>query len=1023
MSVNFNWIDYRSLHLDGVNIKKFNDMVYYHFNQQNHVPTEFDWIAYKSLNPDLSHIACYQDAIKHYKNHGRKESRPYSFTNKPNDEKYYFHQIEKGLLNSNAHQLEGFHESTYQFFNKNHELPLDFDWITYRTMNPDLTQIKCYTDAAKHYKEYGHKEGRPYISNLTPPKTITSQLPNDFDWKNYVSMNSDLSHIRNYEDAIKHYKDHGYKEKRPYKHVISKLEPIKKEIPPPSIKKNNTIKKNEHATPLKNKINYDDLISVPATPILLHRSDNKKPQIPHNFDWIAYKSMNPDLTHISSHAEAIRHYLGHGRKEHRSYSFPQKSTAIPATSLSPQKDIQYLDLPLDFNWVEYKSLHPDLKNIDDHLHICKHYIEHGKRENRKYTETPGLNKRSVNAPKSPIKLALKSPSIPKLIFETPQKSNQIDESDLSPKSKQTPIPIPATPVIKSIHETPYIRFNSPKSNSKTPKYTPKYSPKKTDSNEVQATPINLITEQIPVPPTVSLPVPPTESSNPEIKVIRRQLDSIHPKIVTSTKPSDIPIPNIIHFVYGFKPQDTEFSLFKYIAIESAIKLNKPNCVYFHYKYEPHGYWWDLIKPCLKMNHIDPPKMIFDKPVTKFAHQADIIRLKMLNEMGGIYLDIDTICLKPFKDFMKYDFVMGLQGDNYGLCNAIMLAKPNTTFGHEWYQSYHNFDENLWDYHSVQLPLILSKKIPITILENDTFFYPLWDPLKECLFNERIDLNEAQKIFKNSYCIHLWESYNENELNQITMSNIFSKNTLYNILARKFIKNKFSIVMLTHNRPDKTIECINSFLSCINREDIEEFLIYDNASDDFKLLAYLKNLPNINPKFKIIFSSENLGVSGGRAVLFEKAKANIICSFDSDLSLINQNFFDTLKHHLYDESIGMIGVSGAYFSKTFEFGSHKDIVDSERVRIVDTLAGCCQVFRKDLKYLGIKMDTNYGKFWVEDSDFCFQIRRTNKKMLIIPQKSYVNHIWGGTGNAFGDLFSNNWKYFTQKWINHKEYCSI
>ena len=51
---------------------------------------------------------------------------------------------------------------------------------------------------------------------------------------------------------------------------------------------------------------------------------------------------------------------------------------------------------------------------------------------------------------------------------------------------------------------------------------------------------------------------------------------------------------------------------------------------------------------------------------KFAHQSDVIRLQVLNQRGGIYLDIDTICLRPLQEFRRHDFVMGLQGDNYGL---------------------------------------------------------------------------------------------------------------------------------------------------------------------------------------------------------------------------------------------------------------------------------------------------------------------------------------------------------------------
>lgn len=1105
----FNWIDYRSLYLDNIHIKKFHDVVYYHFNQQNLVPLDFDWIAYKSLNLDLNHITCYQDAIKHYKLHGIKESRPYRFNDEKPNENINLSHIEQGLLHSNAHQLKGFHESTYQYLNKIHSMPYDFDWMTYKALNADLTQIKSYNDAVKHYKEHGNRENRKYklfnnnneIKNEITVGTISNLLPADFDWKAYISLNDDLMHLQTLEDASRHYLEHGHKEKRQYNypeedtnwyqkqssksHSINTPRPglinstisrtpievpstpsiintnTNRVLPPPVLQDQSLSTKfttitssiNQHIaqqqinqpvvqqpriitsqttniTPIQN-------VNVPSTPTTLVNSSNlqistKKDDLPYNFDWLAYKSLNHDLTHITCYKEAIKHYKEHGCKENRPYKLPYKAVPTHSISLSPQKDINNSDLPSDYNWVEYRSLHPDLKNINDYQEINKHYLEHGKRENRKYTETPGLNKKSTNLVQLTPNIAIHVKTPAKvLIFDTPQKpssspylhntselSDTYDNSNITnnakfkhlksprfqntPKPPRTPTPIRTPQPLplsnkKPVHLIKPIRSPStPIKNQKTPIYTPKHTPKNT-------------TKDTPTTP---------------IKVIRRPLDYPNPKIISSTKPSDLLIPNLIHFVYGFKEQTSEFALFKYIAIKSAIEINKPHTVYFHYKYEPYGPWWNLIKPYLKMVLTEPPTEIFGNPIKNYAHQSDVVRLKVLNELGGIYLDIDTICLRPLKDFMKYDFVMGIQGDNYGLCNAIMLAKPGTTFGLEWFDCYKTFNDNDWDHHSVRLPLILSKKTPITILANDTFFYPLWEPIKDVFFKENLDNEANKKIFKNSYCIHLWESYTETELNLVNDKSIFTNNTLYNILARKFIKNTLSIVMLTYNRPDKTIECINSFLHVLNRPDIEEFIIHDNASHDVHLLAYLKNLPNINSKFKIIYSNTNLGVSGGRARLFSEAKGSLICSLDSDLALINPQFFDIVKNYLYDESIGMIGVSGAYFSKSFVFGSHKDVIDSERTKIIDTLAGCCHIFRNDLKYFGVKMDLKYGKFWVEDSDFAFQIREfTNKNMLIVPQKGMVNHSWGGTGNDFVDLFKNNWDYFTNKWQDHKHLCSI
>ena len=58
------------------------------------------------------------------------------------------------------------------------------------------------------------------------------------------------------------------------------------------------------------------------------------------------------------------------------------------------------------------------------------------------------------------------------------------------------------------------------------------------------------------------------------------------------------------------------------------------------------------------------------------------RYIILNKYGGVYLDMDIICLKSFKDLYDYDFVMGVQNNYdsseiYGLCNAVILSKKNS----------------------------------------------------------------------------------------------------------------------------------------------------------------------------------------------------------------------------------------------------------------------------------------------------------------------------------------------------------
>ena len=525
------------------------------------------------------------------------------------------------------------------------------------------------------------------------------------------------------------------------------------------------------------------------------------------------------------------------------------------------------------------------------------------------------------------------------------------------------------------------------------------------------------------------------SSNNQYSNIKYINNSIEQEIIEDNNLNNIiikdninlTIPNIFHFIYGLLPQSEEFELYHYLAVKSAYDVNSPDKIYFYYYYEPYGYWWDKLDNIItkiKLSDEEYNIEINGQKVNHYAHKADIIRLKKINEIGGIYLDIDTICIKNFKDLLNNDFVMGIQGDEYGLCNAVILSKPNSFFSKKWLESYSTFRsfgrDEFWDEHSVKMPLELSKKYSqhIKILDKNAFFYPLWHDINNILFNNDILIKQKDiyiNIITNNYCIHLWDTYSHDYLKQINENNIYSNNTLYNIIARKFLEQSISLVFLTYNRYDMTIECLNSYLQVLDKDYIKEMIILDNNSDK-NLKDFLNNFQEKHPKIKIIFVNKNLGVCGGRRVLFKEATGTIIASLDSDAKLLNPIFFEDCIKKLYQEDIGIIGISGA-FIRSWEFGSQIDITDDdENEYICHHIAGCCQIFRNDMKLFGIELDAYYDKFWVEDTDLSMQFLEIGKKNYRFNQHNRIKHNWGGSGAAFIELFQKNWNYFVNKWQN-------
>lgn len=121
------------------------------------------------------------------------------------------------------------------------------------------------------------------------------------------------------------------------------------------------------------------------------------------------------------------------------------------------------------------------------------------------------------------------------------------------------------------------------------------------------------------------------------------------------------IPKIVHFVYGLRGPDPTLDLIHYIAIKAAHDTIKPDKIMFHYHYMPIGELFEKAKPMLTLRHVPLVEQVFGRPVSHYAHRADVVRLEALMEFGGIYFDLDLIALKPVDHLLENEFVMAQEG--------------------------------------------------------------------------------------------------------------------------------------------------------------------------------------------------------------------------------------------------------------------------------------------------------------------------------------------------------------------------
>ncbi|RWA03837.1 hypothetical protein EKO27_g11268 [Xylaria grammica] len=213
------------------------------------------------------------------------------------------------------------------------------------------------------------------------------------------------------------------------------------------------------------------------------------------------------------------------------------------------------------------------------------------------------------------------------------------------------------------------------------------------------------------------------------------------------------IPNNVHFIFGLSnpyedPHVGTFNFISYLAVRSAIVGMRAENVFLHYTYladppapEPNvnpfsNRWVHHLKDDITLVYHSPQEMdaLKNEPGAHWqaAHVSDVLRLRLLREQGGIYLDIDAFGLRPFTDLLRSprDIIMGHEGGNRGgLCNAIMVARKNSTFIDRWAAEYNNVDlSHEWNFHSVILPKQLQLQNPddICALPPSTFFLAYLD---------------------------------------------------------------------------------------------------------------------------------------------------------------------------------------------------------------------------------------------------------------------------------------------------------
>ncbi|KAK7091245.1 uncharacterized protein [Littorina saxatilis] len=221
------------------------------------------------------------------------------------------------------------------------------------------------------------------------------------------------------------------------------------------------------------------------------------------------------------------------------------------------------------------------------------------------------------------------------------------------------------------------------------------------------------------------------------------------------------IPKIAHYV-RFGPYN--LSLDAFISVLSVARFVKPCLIVFHGDSIPHGPYWSALLhlvPNMVHMHAVKPTEIFGRKIKVVEHAADVKRLRLMIEYGGMYLDTDYVVLRSLDDLLKESVVLGYEHKGRSICNGFLVSEANSTFMQIWLDNYKDFNDRQWAEHSVRRPYRLSVQHPTLLKVVETFHKPNFAEMHVYYDRKRV----AKFDWSDNYGLHFYTRVVRKQFNQ------------------------------------------------------------------------------------------------------------------------------------------------------------------------------------------------------------------------------------------------------------------
>ncbi|CAN7999418.1 unnamed protein product, partial [Ixodes hexagonus] len=164
------------------------------------------------------------------------------------------------------------------------------------------------------------------------------------------------------------------------------------------------------------------------------------------------------------------------------------------------------------------------------------------------------------------------------------------------------------------------------------------------------------------------------------------------------------VPNMVHLI---RLDQTLLSFWDAVCIRSIYLNHNPTLILIHCSpcgmEGPYESWVSDI-PTLRQVPIQVPEDVFGLKLGCVQHVSDVLRIRVLMEHGGIYLDNDVFVVRSMDRFRRFEMSLGWPEGAY-IGNQIQIAHPKARFLRLYHDLYRRYDKSKWYWNAGDLPTL------------------------------------------------------------------------------------------------------------------------------------------------------------------------------------------------------------------------------------------------------------------------------------------------------------------------------